>query len=347
MKIEKNKIMYFTYENKIDARGNRLLLQEINQITKELSSRKLNGIFISLQNVNYDLKSLGQVTKAVKDIAQNIDIPICFGEFTTVMYKFLKVETKDTYIKLFKTFGLAHLFFNTKTFKKQLKILIFDDNEDANELDIQASLLTKYEHNIIYTKNAEEFKEKITDTNIDFAVSQTRINLIKEKKDITKKSFLLSKKLISNLTVFTDTAVENLETMTGLKANKISHLVGEFKQDIKSSIISTIMKFNGDIEGQFVLIFPKEVALLSVEAMLGEKLKENDIEGISDGVSEFCNIITGGTKTALSKKSIKVLFDLPRTYITINATTSALPKNNGIWINMELEKRPFYMYIIK
>ena len=346
MKSIKEKIVYFTYDGKINERNNRLLLQEISQMREDINSRKLNGLFISLQNVTYDLQSLKELVKVLHTMGKTIDTPICLGEFTTLLYKILRKETRETYIKLFKTFGLAKLFLNTKSFKKQLKILMFDNGEDEKELDKQASILTRYEHNILYTKDIVEFRDKITDPKIDFAVNQTKINLIKEKKDTDKKPFLLSKKLVSNLSVFTDTAVDNLEIMTGLKATKTSHNIGLFNQNIKNSI-SSIMQFKGDIEGMFILIFPKDVALISIEAMLGEELKEDDTEGISDGIGEFCNIITGGTKTALSKKDIKVLFDLPRTFNSINSTTSVLPPNNGIWINMELESKPFYMYITK
>ena len=347
MRSIKDKILYFTYEGKIDTRSNRLLFQEIDQMRENINSGKLNGLFISLQNVTYELESLKQLVKKLHEIRKTIDIPVCLGEFTTLIYKILKKETKDTYIKLFKTFGLAKLFLNTKSFKKQLKVLIFDDGENEKELDTQASILTRYEHNILYTKDMEEFRTKISDPNVDFAVNQTKINLIKDTKSKEKVSFLLSKKLITNLAVFTDTAVDNLETMTGLKATKTSHQIGQFNTSIQSDIVSSIMEFKGDIEGQFILVFPKDVALISIEAMLGEKLNIDDTEAISDGIGEFCNIITGGTKTALSKKDIKVLFDLPRTYASINSTTSALPKNNGIWINMELENKPFYMYITK
>lgn len=347
MKSIKDKIVYFTYEGKVDARNNRLLLQEITQMREDINSRKLSGLFISLQNVTYDLESLKKLVKSLHDIRKTIDAPICFGEFTTLIYKILKNETKDTYIKLFKTFGLAKLFLNTKTFKKKLKILIFDDGEDEKELDKQASMLTRYEHNILYTKDPQEFREKISDPKVDFAVSQTKINLSQEKKETNKKPFLLSKKLVTNLAVFTDTAVDNLETMTGLKATKTSHCIDSFNQNIEDNVISSIMQFKGDIEGQFVLVFPKDVALVAIEAMLGEELKEDDTEGISDGIGEFCNIIMGGTKTTLSKKDVKVLFDLPRTFSSINSTTSALPQSNGIWINMKLESKPFYMYITK
>jgi len=347
MRSIKDKIVYFTYESKVDERSNRLLFQEIREMKDAINSRNFSGLFISLQDVTYDLNSLKKLVIELQKMRSFIEIPIAIGEFTTIQYEFLKIQTKNTYIKLFKTFGLAQLFLNTKNYKKQLRVLMFDDGENEEELDRQASMLTKYEHNILYTKDIEEFKRKITDTNIDFSVNQTKINLIKKKTHTTKKAFLLSKKLISNLAVFTDTAVDNLETMTGLKATKTSHSISPFDQSIKSSIISSIMQFKGDIEGQFVLVFPNDIAKLSVEAMLSEELDQNDIEAISDGIGEFCNIITGGTKTALSKKNVKVLFDLPRTYTSINSTNNALPQNNGIWINMKLESKPFYIYITK
>jgi len=347
MKSIKDKIVYFTYENRVDSRSNKLLFQEIKEMKDAINERNLSGLFISLQNVKYDLESLKELVEELHKIRTTIKAPICIGEFTTIQYNFLKKETKNSYIKLFKTFGLANLFLNTKNFKKQLKILMFDDGEDEKELDKQASILTRYEHNILYTKDIKEFREKIYDKNIDFAVNQTRINLTKEDSVVEKKSFLLSKKLISNLTTFTDTAVENLETMTGLKATKTSHKIGSFEKSIDNSIISAIMQFKGDIDGQFVLVFPKNIALLSIEAMLGEKLAKNDTEAINDGIGEFCNIITGGVKTALSKKQIKVLFDLPRTYTSITNTINALPQNNGIWIDMKLKSKPFYMYITK
>jgi CheY-specific phosphatase CheX len=347
MKTIKDKIAYFTFENRVDERSNKLLFQIIHEMKNSINERKLSGLFISLKDVDYDTKSIKQLIEELNKIRDTIDAPVCIGEFTTVQYDFLKIQTKNTYIKLFKTFGLANLFLNTKDFKKQLKILMYDDGENEIELDKQASILTKYEHNILYTKDINEFRKKIHDKNIDFAVNQTKINLTKQERISKKKSFLLSKKLVTNLGVFTDTAVENLETMTGLKATKTSHEIKPFEREEPSSSISAIMQFKGDIEGEFVLIFPRDVALVSVEAILGEKLNENDTEAISDGIGEFCNIITGGTKTALSKKDIKVLFDLPRTYTSLKSVQNALPDNSGLCINMKLDSKPFYMYITK
>ena len=347
MKVIKEKIVVFTHDGKINERSNTLLFQEIISMKEVAVERKLCGFFISLQRAQCDVKFLKILVAQLNKIASHVDIPISIGDFTTEQYDFLKKETKETYIKIFKTFGLAQLFLTTKNFKKQLKVLMFDDTEDEDELDMQASMLTRYEHNIVYTKDFQEFKEKISDPNIDFAVSQTKINKTKEAstQPATHK-FKLSKKLVTNLPTFVDTAVDHLETMTSMKAKKISHEISLFHQDIETDSISAITQFKGDIEGEFVLIFSKEIALIAIEAMLGEKLNEDDMDALSDGIAEFCNIITGGTKTQFSKKDIKVIFELPRTYDSLKAANSAVDQNNGIWINMELEQKPFYMYIV-
>jgi len=348
MKVIKDKIVVFTHDGKINDRSNTLLFQEIISMKGVAVERKLCGFFISLQRSSCDIKFLKILVAQLNKIALSVDVPMSIGDFTTHQYDFLKKETKDTFIKIFKTFGLAQLFLNTKNFKKQLKVLIFDDNEDEKELDTQASMLTKYEHNILYTKDMQEFKEKISDPNVDFAVSQTKINKTKEvSTQPAAHKFKLSKKLVTNLPIFVDTAVDHLETMTSMKAQKTSHTVSLFHQDIEQDSISAIMQFKGDIEGEFVLIFPKEIALIAIEAMLGEKLNENDINALLDGIAEFCNIITGGAKTKLSQQNIKVIFELPRTYDSLTATNNAIEQNNGIWINMQLEEKPFYMYIVR
>jgi CheY-specific phosphatase CheX len=81
--------------------------------------------------------------------------------------------------------------------------------------------------------------------------------------------------------------------------------------------------------------------------LLGEAVDENDNETIQDGVAELCNIITGGSKTLFSKKGVKILFELPQTFLSCKDLSAEVGVNNGVWIHMELDSKPFYMFITK
>jgi CheY-specific phosphatase CheX len=84
-----------------------------------------------------------------------------------------------------------------------------------------------------------------------------------------------------------------------------------------------------------------------MESLLGEVVDENDDESLRDGIAELCNIITGSVKTVFSNKNIKVTFELPKTYLSLELASNDIGTNIGVWIDMELEKKPFYMFITK
>jgi CheY-specific phosphatase CheX len=107
------------------------------------------------------------------------------------------------------------------------------------------------------------------------------------------------------------------------------------------------MHFKGDLEGYFTLVFPKDIAIIALELLLGEIVEDSDTDTLKDGIGEFCNIITGSTKTAFDKKGITILFDLPKTYDSLSATQGYIGKNNGVWIDMQLAGKAFYMFITK
>jgi len=107
------------------------------------------------------------------------------------------------------------------------------------------------------------------------------------------------------------------------------------------------MRFSGDLKGSFVLVFPKGIAITAIESILGETVEGDDMETIMDGVSEFCNIITGNIKTVLSDKDIKVVFNLPKTFTSLQSTLENIGEESGIWIDMQLNGNPFYMFITK
>lgn len=48
----------------------------------------------------------------------------------------------------------------------------------------------------------------------------------------------------------------------------------------------------------------------------------------------------GGAKTTFSSK-IKVLFELPKTYLSLQLALKDASEGNGIWIEMQLQNKPF------
>ena len=161
------------------------------------------------------------------------------------------------------------------------------------------------------------------------------------------KTLHLSKKLIINLPVFMDTAVTTLKSFTDLETKKISHEIKKFDVTLEGKYIIAMMPFKGDFNGSFTLIFPNDIAMLTMESLLGEKINPNDFNMLKDGIGEFCNIIMGSIKTALSKDNIKITFELPKTYISLRSVQDTIGEDNGIWVNMLLSKMPFYMFIGK
>jgi len=161
------------------------------------------------------------------------------------------------------------------------------------------------------------------------------------------KTLHLSKKLIINLPVFMDIAVETLASFTSLETTKVSHEIKTFDVELEGEYITAMMQFKGDINGSFVLIFPKDIAVMTMESLLGEKIDSNDFDILKDGIGEFCNIIMGSIKTSFSKEHIKINFALPKTYISLRSVQGVLGEDNGVWVNMLLSKMPFYMFIGK
>jgi CheY-specific phosphatase CheX len=351
MRSVKNQIVYVLYEGNFSQRSSSLLFQEILDLKPIILERNLLGICIKMKNVQLTLPQCKEFVQKLVEIQNKIFAPIAVIEYRSKMFPYWREATKNSSIKLFKTEQIAQLFLNPKSLKQKLKVLLFDDADEI-EVEKQASFLAKFEHNIVYTSDKTDFETKLSNQNVDFAISQTKLNqqASQNKPDSSVKStssgvLKLSKNVILNLPLFIDTAVDNLVTLTGLNAQKTSHNIAPFQEEIEPNIISAIMTFHGGIEGSFVLIFPKDLALEAIEAMLGEALERDDIAGIKDGVGEFCNIITGNAKTKFQSKDINVTFELPKTFTSIEDTKNFLSDANGIWINMKLENNPFYMFL--
>ncbi|MBU1995235.1 chemotaxis protein CheX [bacterium] len=343
----KYEIITISYNGIVQENKNVLLINSIVNQMEIIGKNKLRGILVSLKGATFDNhpENIAVLIKQLNALSQKIGISIALIDYTAPVYQLLKTLTKSTKIKLFINTSAARLFLDSKSFKKNLYVLLYD--EDAQNIQKLSNELSKYGYTVVLAKNLADFQAHLRDKHYDVVVTQSNLNMDLESSNSAQGGLSLSKHLISNLPVFMDTAVETLVSFTGLEAQKSAHSIKRFDINLGSSIICAVMHFKGDLEGSFVLVFPKDIAITAMESLLGERVEEEDIDTIMDGVGEFCNIITGSTKTALSKNDVKVIFDLPRKYTSLEKTLNDIGNNNGIWIDMQLAGKPFYMFITK
>jgi CheY-specific phosphatase CheX len=341
-----NGIFILEYPGAFEEHRNTLLINSISSLRSDINEKKAKGVLLSLQNAKAQghTKELKQLIELLEKLNKKIPIIFGFVDYDATLYHLLRELTKETQLKLFKNFSAARLFLDSKAYKEGMEVMVFDDDE-ANTKKL-ASELSKFGYSVIVPKSAEEFHNLIGENRYNIYVTQSSLNIQSGcKKAPEQGSLNLSKKLISNLPVFMDTAVETLVSFTGLEAQKSSHSIKCFDTNIKTEMLCAIMRFKGDVEGVFVLIFPLALAHIAMEAMLGEKVGEKDYDTLKDGVGELCNIITGGSKSILSQKDIKVTFELPRTHMSLKSAFNDIGDSNGIWIDMQLASKPFYMFI--
>ena len=198
----------------------------------------------------------------------------------------VKTYTKNTGINLYKNKEVATVFIVLGAFKEDTKVLVFDENEDTSkQLYFD---LCKHGYAIERAQNMKEFLSGINNELYDIVVSRTFLNKRVAKVEVTKNTLSLSKKLIMNLPIFMNKSAETLKSFTGLEAEKVAHSIKDFDMNIDPKSISAVMPFKGDLEGYFTLVFPRSIAITALEALLGEKILENDTATLTDGVGEFC-----------------------------------------------------------
>ena len=336
-----NEIMIINYVGKMLDQKTTMIVNTVSSMKDKVKNRRVKGVVFSLRTALYDLKSLSVLVSKLNSMPKN-GVPVAIVDYSAKTYQALKTLTDGTAIKLFKTVQSAQLFFAPKTFKKELSILVYD--EDENNMDQICSTLVHKGYSVHRAKSEKDFTERAKE-GYDIAITQCRLNAAQSKP--AASALPLSKVLVQNLPVFMDTAVETLVSFTGMEAKKTAHHIKPFTTKLDGDVITAMMHFKGDIGGHFILVFPRKVAILALEAMLGESVKPTDNEAIMDGVGEFCNMITGSAKTKLSSKSIKVIFDLPKTFTALVPLIATIGEENGIWIDMQLDGNPFYMFITK
>jgi len=318
-----------------------------NKILIKSKENKGIGILISLeffQNME-NPKLLDLFINEIEKVSIKINTTIDFIDYSEELFNILKKHTKDTGINLYKDKNVATLLKTTGSFPDDTKVLVFDtDVENSKKLYFD---LCKHGYVIERAQNEEEFIKGASDTSFNIIVTRTFLNKRLVKEAVAKPTLTLSKKLIVNLPIFMNKAAETLVSFTGLEANKVSHSIKQFDAQVDTNSVSAVMIFKGDIEGFFTLVFPKDITVTALEALFGEKVDENDTATLTDGVAEFCNIITGATKTEFDSKDIKVIFELPKTYTSLDEIEKIIGSNNGVWMDMQLSGKPFYMFITK
>lgn len=338
----------FEYAGSIQKKQNLLLINSISTFIKSKhKDEQIKHILVSLKvaDCKDNYENLALLVKNLNTFSKENDIKIALIDYDIQTYEILKTLCKNTIIKLFRTFDVARLFCRPDSYKKNSLVLICDNDEDnAKKLSLHLSF---YDNFVITVNNSVDAENLPDKKKYQIIVTRSSLNMDIEKKE-NGNLLHLSKTLIASLPLFMESAVDSLETLTALNAKKISHRVGFLDKDLPDgNHVFSIMKFRGDLVGSFVLIFPKENAFMAIEAFLQEKLSQNDIEALKDGIGELCNIITGSTKIVLSKQNQNILFEIPLTFTTLKQTLNEIGNSNGIIINMQLGEKPFYMFITK
>jgi len=342
-------ILIFNYNETILESRNTVLCNTILGQKVMLKDKDIKGVLISLKDAPYlplvkEDPNLANLVVQLEKLSHTIDIPLAIGDYKRDSFTYLKKFSCNTSVKLFQNINVALLFLNPKVLKKDLSVLMYDpDKENADKI---SSELVKLGYSVVHAHDVEDFKLKASAKKYDMTITHTAINQTKSKVS-TAQSLGLSKQLIINLPIFIDTAVNSLVTITGLEAQKIKHEIRPFNEKIPPQVIIAAMKFKGDLSGTFFLVFPRALALIALEAMIGESLEADDTAAIVDGVAELCNIITGSAKVLFSNKQLKVLFELPKTYLSLQVALSDTLGSNGVWIDMQLAEKPFYMFVTK
>ena len=339
-------LLVFEYDEVIEEHRNSIVYNTLLSLRSTLKEKEVKGIFISFHHSPHIKKNpcLSHLVQLMDKLSQQLTLPIAFGNYSKETFLELKSMSAQTQVKLLQTLQTALLFLDPSFNKKPLNVLLFD--EDKANADKLCAALVKQSHSVTHAQSMEELKTKAAAKAYDVTIAQNCLNLEKSMT-LVQPTLNLSKELIVNLSTFMDTATQVLMMTTGLDAKKIKHSVRSIDYPFDTSVIMASMKFKGAMVGNFFLIFPRYVAQSALEAMLGEKVDAADTTAIVDGVAELCNIITGSTKSHLASKNMKILFELPKTYLSLQLAQSDIGYENGIWIEMLLNSKPFYMFITK
>lgn len=336
-----NDLPVFTYPGRIELKNTVNVIKNI----LDVAQKDTKGILVSLQKCGSYAKDeeVDAFGKSMHELQESTKVDIALIDYSPALFERIKHISNTHAIKLLNSAEAARLFLNPKSLKEELKILLYEPDKVACGKIKKALEGSKYK---LYVANDNQSYKNITQLEkIDITISQTMLTTKEMSKQSEGKHLKLSKELVSNLPLFIDTAVETLMTLTALDAQKSKHGIGHFKSTFDDTPLAALMKFSGPFTGTFFLIFPKSIACKTLAAMMGEEVDPEDTEALKDGVGEFCNIITGSIKNKLQGKDLFMTFELPQTYGNVKEIAKTLEEEEGIWIDMLLEKDPFYIFI--
>lgn len=345
MGYSKNGMLVVTYDGKIDLPNTTVLVKKVIDTHAMEPKNTIKGILISLKKCGSfaEPSEMKTLFESLVEAQKKSGVDIAMIDYSPVLYGRMKACSKEYSIRLLSTFDTASLFLNPQSLAKELTVLIYEP--DAAICAQIKKALSQNSYTIFVAKDNDTYQNFINGGSIDVTISQTLLSSKDFSQNKAGKRLKISKELVSNLPLFIDTAVETLVSLTELDAKKSQHGIGSFRSDLNERLIAAQMKFNGAIEGTFFLIFPQSIASKALSALMGEAIEETDMDTLKDGVAEFCNIITGSIKTKLQDKQIPVLFELPKTYESLQDAAKIAGTHEGIWIDMVMETEPFYIFI--
>ena len=250
-------LIVLNYTGVIQKSSNALLEKSMMYKLKLMKDKRIKGVLVSISGVKYDDNNdaLKALIKQLNTLSQTLKLPIALIDYKVEFYQVLKKETKNSRLKLFKNFNAAHLLLDPTTFKQNLCVLLYDEDvENSKKLSVE---LGKYGYTVRMARDANEFQTNLHAKEHDIVISHSSLNMDLNTSNVVKNQLTLSKKLISNLPVFMDTAVETLVSFTGLKAEKLSHSIKSFDAELDKDIISAVMHFSGDMDGFFCTYLSK------------------------------------------------------------------------------------------
>ncbi|MDD4506787.1 MAG: chemotaxis protein CheX, partial [Sulfurospirillaceae bacterium] len=172
-----NAILILNYDNAIEEAKNTIFANTIANFKTLIEEKQLKGVFISLRNMTYPKETLHleHLIKLLSKVSQKITVPIAFGDYSKALFHLLQPLSAQTSLKLFQNINTAILFLNPKSFKKDLSILLFEEETtNADKLSIE---LGKLGYTIIHAKDMEDFKHKASLKNYDMTITQNAFNL--------------------------------------------------------------------------------------------------------------------------------------------------------------------------